>query len=124
MKRSEKARLKNEEKDYKEAIKEKVIAPLNKIILKTHLNTTNKIIDCLENPNLSDKEAYKCKGKVDSEFKQKMERYNFFINEFEKKINGCLGGCKNDFSIEIVDCYQDCLRKFKGYAEKLDFGEI
>lgn len=114
-------KLKRSEKEYRQGIRERLIEPLNQILLKTHKKAAEEILGCLENEKLSDEQAYLCKKKVDSEFELKMERYRFFAKEFDHKMDVCLGGCKNDFTIGIVECYQDCFGQFKRYLDKIKF---
>lgn len=121
MKRREKLRLRNSEKEYRNSVREKLVKPLNEILLRTQKKTADGIIECLGNKDLPAKEAYKCKKAVEEEFGFKMERYRFFVKDFEKKVDECLGGCRNDYTIEIVDCYEECLGKFKGFLDGVKF---
>lgn len=121
MNKGDKQRIKTSEKEYRNTVREKLIGPLNKILINTHKISSEKIINCLENEDLSDVDAYNCKKKVEEEFGFKMERYKFFVEDFGGKVDNCLAGCRNDFTLPIVDCYDECLRNFRGYLDEVRF---
>lgn len=121
MRRKDIRKLKKSQGEYRDKIREQLVFPLNQILLSTHKKAAEEIINCLQNEKYSEEEAYSCKKEVDRQFELKMDRYKFFANKFDEKMDKCLGGCKNDFTIGIVECYQDCFGQFKRYLDKIKF---
>ena len=38
----------------------------------------------------------------------------------DKDVKECIGCCKNDMTLELWECYEECLNNYKGFVEKLE----
>jgi len=107
------------ERSLREEIGRVFIEPFNQYLVKLHKTTADMITMCLGDQDKGDQEAYACKTKVENEFLRKQEYLTFFGETVNKKMAGCIGNCRDDMTLEVDECYEECLTNFKGYVENL-----